>query len=120
MTTEPVPPETSVPEETEQTRARYGWTSLLLAVVFGLLYAYVLWSAIGNLINLPKEFGSVTPWWLLIVDVAVPVVAFAAAWFVGRRASFGARALFFLIGFAVVACSTVGSIAYVQSHFGLF
>jgi hypothetical protein len=114
MTTEPVS------QETETTRGRYGWTSVVAAVVFGLLYAYVLWNAIGNLINLPKEFGSVTPWWLLIVDVSVPVVAYAAAWFIGRRASLGARALFFLIGLAVVACSTVGSIAYVQSHFGLF
>jgi hypothetical protein len=114
MTTEPVP------QKPEATPVRYGWTSLVLAVVFGLLYAYVLWNAIGNLINLPKEFGSVTPWWLLILDIAVPVIAFAAALFIGRRASFGARTLFFLIGFAVVACSTVGSIAYVQSHFGIF
>jgi hypothetical protein len=113
MTTEPVAHDIETP------RPRYGWASLVVAAVFGLLYAYVLWNAIGNLVNLPKEFGSVTPWWLLVLDVAVPVVAFAAAWFVGRRRSLGARAVFFLIGFAVVACSTVGSIAYVQSHFGL-
>ncbi|HEY5231396.1 MAG TPA: hypothetical protein VIJ11_10975 [Galbitalea sp.] len=113
MTTEPVA------DHTEKARPRYGWASLVVAVVFGLLYAYVLWNAIGNLVNLPKEFGSVTPWWLLVLDVAVPVVAFAAAWLVGRRGSLGARAVFFLIGFAVVACSTIGSIAYVQSHFGL-
>jgi hypothetical protein len=112
MTTE------SVPVKTENPRPRYGWPSIVVAVVFGLLNAYVLWDAIGNLVTLPKAFGSVTPWWLLILDVAVPVVAYALAFFIGRRASLGARSAFFLVALAVVACSTVGSIAYVQSHFG--
>jgi hypothetical protein len=113
MTTEPVPRETKLPAP------RYGWPSIVVAVVFGLLNAYVLWNAIGNLISLPKEFGVLTPWWLLILDLAVPVIAFLAAFIVGRRMSFGARSVLFLIGLVVVACSTVGSIAYVQSHFGL-
>ena len=113
MTTEPAA------EETEDARARYGWPSIVVAVVFGILNAYVLWNAIGNLINLPKEFGSVTPWWLLILDLAVPVVTFAVAFVLGRRSSLGARTLLFVMALAVVACSTVGSIAYVQSHFGL-
>ena len=39
-----------------------------------------------------------------------------AAFLLGRRTFVGARALFFLIGLAVVACSTVASIAYVQTH----
>jgi hypothetical protein len=113
MTPEPVP------EETERAKVRYGWPSIVVAVVFGLLNAYVLWNAIGNLVNLPKAFGAVTPWWLLILDLAVPVVTFTVAFVVGRRSSLGPRTLFFLIGLAVVACSTVGSIAYVQTHFGL-
>jgi hypothetical protein len=111
MTTEDAPEETA--------RPRYGWPSIAVAVLFGLLNADVLWNAIGNLVNLPSALGSVTPWWLLILDVALPVVAFAFAFILGRKRSFGARALFLLIGLAVVACSTVGSIAYVQSHFGL-
>jgi hypothetical protein len=97
-------------------KARYGWPSIAIAIVFGVLYAYVLWNAIGNLINLPKELGELTPWWLLIVDVAVPVVAFVVAFLLGRRASVAARSLFLFIGLTVVACSTVASIAYVQTH----
>ena len=100
-------------------RARYGWASVAVAVVFGLLNAYVLWNAIGNLITLPRVFGSLTPWWILILDVAVPVLAYVAAFVIGRRRTIGPRALLFLIALAVVACSTVGSIAYVQSHFGV-
>lgn len=98
---------------------RYRPASIAIAVIFGLFFAYVLWSAIGNLLTLPKEFGTVTPWWLLILDVAAPVVVYAAAFVLGLRRSIGARAVLFLLGLAVVACSTVGSIAYVQSHFGL-
>jgi hypothetical protein len=104
---------------TEKPRSRYGWASIAVAILFGLLNAYVLWNAIGNLITLPKEFGSVTPWWLLILDVAAPVVFYAVAFVLGRRRSLGAGAILFLLALALVACSTVGSIAYVQSHFGL-
>jgi hypothetical protein len=104
---------------TPTARPGYGWPSILVAIVFGLLNADVLWNAIGNLVNLPRAFGSVTPWWLLILDVAVPVAAYVLAFILGRRRPLGVRALFFLVGLTVVACSTVGSIAYVQSHFGL-
>jgi hypothetical protein len=103
-----------------QPRRRYGWASVAVAIVFGLLNAYVLWNSIGNLITLPRIFGSVTPWWLLILDVAVPVVAYVVAFILGRRMSLGARAILFLVALAVVGASTVGSIAYVQSHFGAF
>src|ERR1700748_2014030 len=100
------------PDESEKpTRVPYGWLSILVAVVFGVIYADILWNAIGDLVNLPPAFGSLTPWWLLIVDVVVPVVAFVIAFFLGRRRSLGARSLFFLIGLGVVSCSTVASIA---------
>jgi hypothetical protein len=100
-------------------RPRYGWASIAIAIVFGVLNAYVLWNAIGNLITLPGVFGSLTPWWILILDVAVPVVAYVIAFLIGLRRTLGYRALLFLLALAVVACSTVGSIAYVQSHFGV-
>lgn len=101
-------------------RVRYGWPSIAAAVVFGVLDAYVLWTAIGNLINLPGQLGSVTPWWLLILDVALPVVAFVVAFLLGRRASLGWRALYFLLALCLVACSSVGSIAYIHTHVVVF
>ena len=100
-------------------RVRYGWPSIAVAIVFGLLSAYVLWSAIGNLLSLPGALGALTPWWLLILNVAAPVVCFAVAFILGRRKSLGVRSLYFLIGLTVVACSTVGSIAYIQTHFAI-
>ncbi|HEX4403176.1 MAG TPA: hypothetical protein VHZ98_17825 [Galbitalea sp.] len=97
-------------------RDRYGVPSIVIAVVAGLLYAYILWGAIGNLIQLPKELGTLTPWWLLIVDVAVPAVVYLAAILLGLRQRFVTRAVLFVLGATVLGCCTVGSIAFVQTH----
>jgi hypothetical protein len=102
-------------EKVRRPVVRYGWASIAVAIVFGVLYAYVLWDAIGNLVQLPKELGAIgVPWGLLILDVALPVVAYAAAFWLGRRHALGDRALLFLVGLTVLACCTVGSIALVQ------
>jgi hypothetical protein len=95
---------------------RYGVPSIVLAVGAAILYAYVFWWAIGNLAGLPGELKSATPWWLLILDVALPVVVYAAAILLGLRHRTLARGAFFAIGATVLACCTVGSIAFVQTH----
>lgn len=105
--------------EAAPVRTKYGWPSLAVAIVFGVLYAYVLWTAIGNLISLPTAFGSFTPWWLLILDVAVPVVAYVVAFLLGRPRSLFIRAVFLFVGLTVLSCATVASIAYIHTHFGL-
>ncbi len=101
------------------TKVGYGWPSIAVAIVFGLLYAYILWTAIGNLIALPGTFGAVTPWWLLIIDVVLPVVVFVLAFLLGRRRPTLHRAVFFFIGLTVLSCVTIASIAWVQTHFGV-
>lgn len=97
-------------------KSRYGVPSIVIAIVAALLYAYVLWGAIGNLIQLPKELGALTPWWLLVVDVVVPVVVYIAAILLGLRRRILTRAVLFVIGATVLGCCTVGSIAFVQTH----
>lgn len=107
--------ETAPGASPERARIRYGWASIAVAIVFGILYAYVLWDAIGNLIQLPRALdASSVPWGLLILDVALPVVVFVAALWIGRRHSFVGRLLLFLVGLTLLACCTVGSIAFVQ------
>jgi hypothetical protein len=96
-------------------RANYGGASFALAIVFGLLYAYVLWAAIGNLVQLPALTAERTPWWLLILDVVLPVAAYAGAFLFGLRSSLPMRALLFLLGLCLLACSTIGSIAFVPT-----
>jgi hypothetical protein len=98
-------------------RGRYGVPSIVLAVVSGVLYAYVLWEAIGNLVQLPQALPAGTvPWWLLILDVLLPLVAYLLAFLLGRRRRLPSRAALFLIGLCLLACSTIGSIAFVQTH----
>jgi hypothetical protein len=97
-------------------RVRYGVPSIVIAVIAALFYAYVLWDAIGNLVQLPKLLGALTPWWLLILDVALPVVVFAVATLLGLRHRVLIRIAFFVLGAAVLGCCTVGSIAFVQTH----
>jgi hypothetical protein len=111
--------ELTIETETATSIPRYGWPSVLIAAGFGILYAYVLWQAIEDLIQLPGQFGSVTPWWLLVLDIVVPLAAFVVAFLLGRRRSLGARALLFLVGLTVVAVSTVSSIAFFYTHYFL-
>jgi divalent metal cation (Fe/Co/Zn/Cd) transporter len=100
----------------QRERVKYGGPSMVVAIVFGLLYAYILWSAIGNLIELPKQLAASAPWALLVLDVALPVIAYAAAFWLGRRRPLSGRALLFFVGLTLLACATVGSIAFVQTH----
>ncbi|MCU1470236.1 MAG: hypothetical protein JWQ39_1385 [Glaciihabitans sp.] len=104
-------------EKAPRAAVRYGWASITAAIVFGVLYAYVLWDAIGNLVQLPKALDEIgVPWGLLILDVTLPVITYATAFWLGRRRVLANRVLFFLIGLTVLACCTVGSIAYVQHN----
>lgn len=100
-------------------RGRYGWLSLVVAALFGLLYAYDVWEAISNMINLPRIYeilgldASVIPWWLLVINLLLPVAAFLVAFWVGRRQHVGGKALIFLLGLAVSAEINLGLIALV-------
>jgi len=95
-----------------RTPIRYGWASITIAVIFGILYAYVLWGAIGNLVGLSQLDVPNVPWALLILDIGLPVVVFAAAFWLGRHRSWRARLLIYVVGLALLACCTVGSFAY--------
>lgn len=104
-------------EETFAEPKRYGWMSVAVAGVFGLFYAYDLWEAVSTLIELPvfyEAFGfdvAQLPWWVLVLLVLLPIVAFAVALWAGRRRSLGERALIFLLGLAIVAGLSLGLIA---------
>lgn len=101
----------------ESKRGRYGWLSLTVAAVFGLLYAYDVWEAIGNMINLPRYYELLgldpagIPWWVLVINLLVPIAAFGIAFWVGRKQHVGGKALIFLLGLAVSAALGLGLVA---------
>lgn len=97
-----------------------GITSRLGVVVLaGLLYTYPMWTAIGNLINVPVYFQSQfgvgadqVPWVLLISDVARPVLIFLAGILVTWKRGSGAMALVLTTGFAVVSATALTTLAF--------
>lgn len=116
MTDEPTIAESDDPVEAvivddaaQATRGRYGWLSLTVAALFGLVYAYFLWQAVSLLVQLPTNLaalglsGARIPWWLLILGVVIPPVVFGVAAAVGRRENVGRKAVLFTVGLAVVA-----------------
>ena len=84
------------------------WLAATIAVVLGVLYAYDVWEAIGNLVGLNIYAGELEVGLtgyglaLLIVGVAVPLVVYATAFWLGRRRGPLAQVVLFLAGFALV------------------
>jgi hypothetical protein len=101
----------------EAKRGRYGWLSLIVAAVLGLFYAYDVWEAVGNMINLPAFYDSIgvgskhVPWWLLWIGVLIPVVVFLLAFVIGRRRNVGEKAVVFIVGLALAAGLGIGVLA---------
>ncbi|QNE46098.1 hypothetical protein F1C58_03670 [Glaciihabitans sp. INWT7] len=101
-------------------RARIGWLSLSIAILFGLFYVYDLFEAISNVvgvtsqINLYNEARAVVkldpvpiPWGWLVIDVLLAPVVFAIAFIIGRRKSVLLKVLLFVIGLTLVAATTL-------------
>lgn len=112
--------ETAATSEKAPDAPGYGWLSVTIAAVFGAFYAYDLWEAIGNLVNLPPFYAMYgfdveqLPWWLLWVGVLIPPVVFGLALLLGRRAGVLGRALIFLAGLALVAALSLTVIGLEQ------
>ncbi len=93
-----------------------GPLSLAVAALFGLVYAYFVYQAIRNVIELPKTYSAIgladaVPWPLLIVGLAVPIVIYVLAFVIGLRRGLLDKALVFLIGVATTAALGYGVIA---------
>lgn len=81
---------------------------VIVTLVFVVLFAYQLYSAISNLVGLPQVYDEIgisesVPWAVLYAGVAVPAVAFAAASAVARGRRLAARAGILLLGLGVSA-----------------
>ncbi len=98
-------------------RRAYGIPSVIIAVVFGLFFAYDLFEAIANVIGvvggvthtnqISKDLGmaqaATIPWLILVVDILLAPVGYAIAFFTGRRKGVLVKAAIFLVALAAVA-----------------
>ncbi|GAA3020689.1 hypothetical protein GCM10010462_03440 [Microbacterium dextranolyticum] len=90
------------------------WAIVAISVVFGLFYAYFVWNAVSFLVS--QASGTLTlngyGWFVLLLAVVFPLVAFGAAFAIGWRRVWGEFALTLLTGLAVVAVFWLNILAY--------
>ena len=101
-------------------KPRLATTTLIVAAVFGLLYAYAIWAALGNAIRYSAAYGEIdtaAPWWLFILGILVPVLVYAAAFLFARRRPLLDLAVVLFAGFAVTAALSLSFIALNQVLF---
>ena len=82
--------------------------SLVTAGLFLLAYAYFVYQAVQNLIELPKSYNAIglsdsVPWVLLIVGLIIPILLYVVAFAVGLRRGALDKAIIFVMGLAVAA-----------------
>ena len=99
------PDDTTTEPETETGRESRGGrvARSVIAIFFGLLFAWALYQAISNAVAVPTFYdalGFPVPWWLLIVSVAIPPILYVAAFLLARRLALFGQALVFLVALA--------------------
>ncbi len=88
----------------------------LLVTVVGVIVAWFVWDAIGNLVAVPPLFeqlglGDSVPWVLLVIGVVVPPLFFSAALVVAHRQPLVRAALVLIASLGVIAVTRLSLIA---------
>jgi hypothetical protein len=95
-------------------QSRFPWIATVVAVLFGLLFAWDLFEAIGNLVGIPPYYAAAgldVPWAFLIVNALVPIAAFGAALLLGRRKRVFVKVVLFAVALCAVAVLSLDAVA---------
>lgn len=98
----------------ERARTLPTWVVVVIAVVFGLFYAYAVWNAVDFLVaqaSGPLGLNGYG-WFVLLLAVLFPLLAFGVAFALGWRRSWWEFALVLLAGLGVVAVFWLNVVAY--------
>lgn len=90
------------------------WLLVVISVFFGLFYAYALWNALAFLIDQaqgPLGLNGLG-WFVLVLAVVFPLVAFGIAFAVSWRRVWWEYALVLLTGLCVVAVFWLNIVSY--------
>jgi hypothetical protein len=92
------------------------WAIATIAGVFGLFYAYAFWNALAFLIQQASGDLGINGygWFVLILAVVFPVLAFAVAFAIGWRRRALPFALLLLTGLCVSCVFWLNVLAYTQ------
>ncbi len=88
-------------------KGKVGPLGIAATIVFGLFYAYALWAALSQLIDLPGDLKGLGAGGLF-----VPIVAYALAFVLGVRRNVGEKALIYIAGLVVVAALGLSFIGF--------
>lgn len=105
--------EQAIPEEGHVLKTKAPlWMVATVAGVFGLLFAYSVWSAVASLIKITGANDlSGLGWLLVILPIVVPIVVYIGAVAFGYRRAVGEFALILLAGLALVQVYWMNTIA---------
>ncbi|WP_231917623.1 bacitracin resistance protein [Microbacterium pygmaeum] len=98
------------------------WLVATIAGLFGLFYAFVVWTALGFLLQQAQGVVGLTGygWFVLILPVVFPLVVFAGAFAIAWRRSALPLVLTLLTGLALVAVFWLNILAYAAASPGLY
>lgn len=96
------------------------WLVVTLSVLFGLFYAYFVWNAVDFL---AQAAGGTQPlngygWFVLLLAVVFPLLAFGVAFALGWRRSWWQFSLVLLTGLCVVAVFWLNILTYAAGPSG--
>lgn len=98
------------------------WLIVTIAGLFGLFYAYVVWSAVALLIqqvNGPLGLNGLG-WFVYVLPIIFPLVAFGVAFAIGARRRAGELAIALLAGLTVSAAFWLAIVGYGTTSYGLY
>lgn len=98
------------------------WLIVTVAGVFALLYAYAVWTALDFLLQQAGGTAGLTGygWFVLLLPVVFPLVAFGVSFAVGWKLPALKFALVLLTGLAVVAAFWLNVFAYAAASSALY
>ena len=101
-------------------RAPRLWQRIAIAALFAVLFGYDLFEAVSDTVGVTAQIAAfnanalsvglapvAVPWIALIASLLLPPVAYALAFWLGRRLPLAGMALVFLAGLAAVAVATL-------------
>jgi len=101
-------------ESVRTARTHPVWVVVAIAAFFGLFYAYAVWNAVAFLVSQASGALSLNGygWFVLLLAVVFPLVAFGVAFALGWRRVWWEFALTLLTGLAVVSVFWLNIVAY--------
>ena len=94
------------------------WIIVAISALFGLFYAYAVWNAVDFLVSQATGALSLNGygWFVLLLAVVFPLLAFGAAFAIAWRRPWWQFALTLLTGLAVVSVFWLNVIAYSAAY----